>query len=492
MKIAVVGGGTAGFVAALILKTSFPQYTVDIIRSTKIGTIGVGEGSTEHWTAFIDYVGISAGQLVKEVDATFKTGIMFEGWGEKPYLQNVHDPFVGEHLGMPMAYAKLIGDNADPRELTGDYLWKNLTPFGKFIEERPNDTGVSQYHFNTAKLNDYLTKFSIDKGCTVVDDEIVDIQINELGEVGSLVGNKGSYNYDFYIDCTGFAKLLISKLGAKWNSYSKYLKMKEAIVFPTEYTNAIDPKGDEIPIWTLAKAMNAGWMFRIPVYGRKGNGYIFDSDYISAEEAQQEAEAYLGHGVEVAKHIKFDPGALDTPWIKNVCAIGLSASFVEPLEASSIGTSINQSFLLAQRIVNYNQATIDRYNTEVGAIMDNIRDFIALHYITPRRDTPFWRAVAETPLPDSLEKNLAIWKDRMPVADDLTSYTKKILFNEYNFAIVMHGLGLFNNEKIKNQYNTLPNSAQDYVQNRIQEKLSFDNIKAIPHRLMLDLLRRLV
>lgn len=492
MKIAVVGGGTAGFVAALILKTSFPQYKVDVIRSTKIGTIGVGEGSTEHWTAFMDYVGIQAGNLVKEVDATFKTGIMFEDWSETPYLQNVHDPFVGEHLGMPMMYAKLIGENVDPRDLTGDYLWKNETPFGKFIEERPNDTGVSQYHFNTAKLNDYLTKFAINKGCSVTDDEIIDIHLNDLGEVDKLVGNKGTYDYDFYIDCTGFAKLLISKLGAKWNSYSKYLKMKEAIVFPTEYTNAIDPRGDEIPIWTLAKAMNAGWMFRIPVYGRKGNGYIFDSDFITAEEAQKEAEAYLGHGVEVAKHIKFDPGALDKPWIKNVCAIGLSASFVEPLEASSIGTSINQSFLLAQRIVNYNEATIDRYNEEVGAIMDNIRDFIALHYISNRRDTPFWQAVSTVPLPESLEKNLAMWKDRMPVADDLTNKTKKVLFNEYNFAIVMHGLGLFNNDKILNQYNTLPEQVRDYVDNRCREKIEFDNIKAIPHKLMLDLLRRLV
>lgn len=492
MKIAVVGGGTAGFVSALILKTSFPQYEVDVIRSTKIGTIGVGEGSTEHWTAFMDYVGIQAGQLVKETDATFKTGIMFEDWGEKPYLQSVHDPFVGEHLGMPMMYAKLIGENVDPRDLTGDYLWKNETPFGKFIEERPNDTGVSQYHFNTHKLNDFLTRYSIESGINVLDDEIVDINISDANSITSLKGEKQNYHYDFYVDCTGFKRLLIDKMGAKWQSYSKYLKMKEAIVFPTEYTDAIDPRGNEVPIWTLAKAMDAGWMFRIPVYNRKGNGYIFDSDFIDAEQAQREVEAYLGHGVDVAKHIKFDPGALDRPWISNVCAIGLSASFVEPLEASSIGTSINQSFLLAQRLVNYNEATANRYNKEVGAIMDNIRDFIALHYISPRRDTPFWQAVAQMPLPESLENNLAMWKDRMPTADDLTDATKKVLFNEYNFAIVMHGLGLFDTQNILKQYNTLPNEVQDYVNNKCREKIDFDRIKSIPHKLMLDLLRRLV
>lgn len=492
MKIAVVGGGTAGFVSALILKTTFPAWEVDMIRSEKIGTIGVGEGSTEHWTAFMDYVGIQAGDLIKNTDATFKTGIMFEDWGEKPYLQNVHDPFVAEHLGTPFVFAKAIGENLDPRQLTGDYLWDNLTPFSKFIEERPNDTGVSQYHFNTHKLNEYLTEFAFQKGIKIFDDEIEEVLFDEYPHCHAIKGQNKNYEYDFYVDCTGFGRKIIGATDAKWQSYSKYLKMKEAIVFPTEYTDAIDPNGNDIPIWTLAKAMNAGWMFRIPVWGRKGNGYIFDSDFITAEEAKAEVESYLGHGVDVAKHIKFEPGCLDRPWIGNICAIGISANFVEPLEASSIGTSINQSFLLAGRIANYNQATSERYNTEVAAIMENIRDFIALHYVSPRRDTPFWQAVAETPLPDTLEKNLEMWKTRMPTSDDLTSHTTKVLFNEYNFALVLHGLGLFDTEAIKNQFDQYPDDIKGYAENKFREKFEFDQIKAIPHRTMLDLLRRLV
>lgn len=484
LKIAVVGGGTAGFVSALILKRTYPSLEIDVIRSTKIGTIGVGEGSTEHWSVFMDYVGIQTSELINECDATFKTGIMFEDWSSKPYLQSVHSPFVADQLGVPIAYAKLIGENVDPRDLTGDYLWDNMTPFSKFMEERPNDTGVSQYHFNTKKLNDFLTRKTQEMGCNVIDDEITDVIVTESNNVDYISSETERYKYDFYIDCTGFSKLLIGKLGAEWQSYSKYLKMKEAIVFPT-------PEEDEIPLWTLAKAMNSGWLFRIPVQGRKGNGYIFDSDFITAEEAQREAESYLGHGVEVAKNIKFDPGALDRPWIGNVCAIGLSASFVEPLEASSIGTSINQSFLLAQRIINYNKDTIDRYNLEVGAIMDNIRDFIALHYITERTDTPFWKAVSQTPIPDSLDKNLRMWKQRMPTVDDMTSYTKKVLFNEYNYAIVMHGLGLFDNKSILKQYEMMPEGAKQHVENSIQHKLQFDQSKTIPHKLMLQLLRRL-
>ena len=124
--------------------------------------------------------------------------------------------------------------------------------------------------------------------------------------------------------------------------------------------------------------------------------------------------------------------------------------------------------------------------------MDNIRDFIVLHYITKRRDTDFWKAVAEVEIPDSLANNLAMWRQRMPVADDFTSHTKKILFNEYNFALVMNGLELFDNKKIKMQYENLPQEVKDHTERLYQEKTEFDKIKAIPHKMMLDLLRRLV
>jgi 2-polyprenyl-6-methoxyphenol hydroxylase-like FAD-dependent oxidoreductase len=123
MKICVVGGGTAGFVSALILKSSYPSYTVDIIKSSNIPTIGVGEGSTEHWSRFMDFVGIQAGEMIKECDATFKTGIMFKDWGGRDYLQNVHSHYSADRNGFPIVYSKLMSQDVDPRKLTGDYLW---------------------------------------------------------------------------------------------------------------------------------------------------------------------------------------------------------------------------------------------------------------------------------------------------------------------------------------------------------------------------------
>ena len=483
MRICILGSGTAGFVTALILKNTYPNYEIDIISSSDVGIIGVGEGSTEHWARFIDYCGIHPHEIVKNCGATFKSGIMFKGWGSRDYLQGVEGNLVGAHNDTPMAYAKLIGEDCDPIDLVAHTTWNSEVPFNKFIDISPEEMPVTQYHFNTRELNTFLSDKCTQIGISQYDDKITEVVLDKNG-VDKLIGSS-EYNYDFYIDCTGFARLLIGKLGAEWQSYGQYLKMKRAIVFPT---------GDETeyPYWTLAQAMKYGWMFRIPVWGRKGNGYIFDSDYITDEEAKAEVEEYLGHTVDIAKTISFDPGALDKTWIQNVCAIGLSASFVEPLEASSIGTSIQQAFLLASRLHKYNQTTIDRYNEEVNAILENIRDFVLLHYMCDRDDTNFWINARSVELPESLKNNLEIWKNKLPISEDFNNKTSKVLFNEYNHALVLHGLGLFDTESIKQQFQNFPQAVKDYANRSVQNLRDTEsNVKTIPHKMMIDLIRML-
>jgi tryptophan halogenase len=482
-KLAVVGSGTAGLVAALIMKTSFPENDVEIICSKRIGIIGVGEGSTEHWENFAAYVGISTADMIKACDATFKIGIVFKDWGVPDYMHSIQEGYNLVCNGQyPYVYGKLISENVTSRRMSGEIFWENKIQ--KWFLDN-NRTPVAQYHFNTFKLNEFLTKIAIDRGIVIHHDEITDVILADDGSIDYLTSAESNYKYDFYIDCTGFKKFLISKLGAKWVSHKEYLKTNSAMVFQTEDT-------DNYNMWSLAQGMKYGWLFSTPTYGRWGNGYIYDDEFLTPDQAQAEVEEFLGRKITVGQHLKFDPGALDTPWIKNCCAIGLSSSFVEPLEASSIGTSIQQSFMLSLRLVNYNQTVVDKYNSTFTDIVHNIRDFILLHFVCPRRDTEFWRKLADVKLPESLENNLKVWKDKLPIEDDFPGSGRQLLFRASHFLLVLHGLKMFNIDSITTEFNSIPINLQKDAENTISDLENgnrIDQPDILTHKEMLTIIR---
>ena len=482
-KLAVVGGGTAGYVTALILKTRFPDMQIDVVYSKNIGIVGVGEGSTEHWKEFMQFVGIDLYTLIRETDATFKAGIMFKDWTDADYLHSVQTP-IDDRLGQyRYIYGRQIGLGLPSTSMSSERTWKNTV--GVNILNEKNSSPVNQYHFNTHKLNAFLSKIAVERGITLIEDEIKDLVINEHGNITTLRGEKQDYNYDFFIDSTGFRRVLISRLGAKWVSYGKYLKMKAAIAFPTEDT-------DNYNMWTLARAMDYGWMFRIPVWGRGGNGYIYDSDYITQDQAKAEAEAYLGHEIEIGKEFKFDPGALEKVWINNCVAVGLSANFVEPLEATSIGSSIQQAFLLMHRLTNYDQKVIDSYNNAVNDIMANIRDFVALHYVVKKNSSNFWKDIQQLELPGDLKDKLKFWKNRLPILEDFTG-SKYSLFYDANFILVMHGLGLFNTDAIKQEYEMLSKGVRDNADSVLANEEKFlKETNEITHKTMISIIRNVM
>jgi len=464
--ISVIGGGTAGLVAALILKTRFPRSNINLIRSKKIGIIGVGEGSTEHWNEFMKYIGVSFQTVIKHCDATFKSGIMFKGWSKEDYLHSIGPEADIKNGQYPTVYGALLSTGAPNQSFNPSLTWENKV-YDHFLD-KDSLSPYNQYHFSTHKLNDFLTKIAELRNIQVIDDEILDVVLDEQGNIDHLTGEAATYKSDFYIDSTGFRRLLISKLGAKWKSYGEYLKMKSAIVFPLGDTA-------EYNIWTTAQAMDYGWMFKIPVWGRSGNGYIFDSDYITPDQAKEEVEKFLGHEIEVGKHLTFDPGSLDNVWIKNCCAIGLCASFVEPLEATSIGTSIQQAFLLMHRLPNYDQKTIDKYNKDIDDILINIRDFVLLHYVTKKNNTQFWKDVSTIKLPDSLQTNLEKWQKNLPIADDFKGTTDYRMFSESHYLQILMGLKLFDLDKIRQEYSMMHPEMQRKAEDFIREKRTFQS-----------------
>jgi len=461
--ITVVGAGTAGLVSALILKTRFPHIDVKIVRSKKIGIIGVGEGSTEHWAEFLRYTNIDFKEIIGECDATFKCGVFFKNWGVDDYMHSLGGADINTTCGQTnVAFAKYISEQQSKKILNPLESWDHQVFSAEFsFEQSP----FNQYHFNTFKLNSLLERKCKQRNINIFDDEILDVKVDDQNNISFLVGEEQEHYSDFFIDSTGFSRILMKKLGATWQSYSDCLKVKAAITFQT-------PLEDEFNIYTLAEAKNAGWMFRIPVWDRYGNGYIYDSDFITREQAEEEMVNHFGRDIQIGREFKFDPGALDKVWVNNCCAVGLSSSFFEPLEATSIGSTIQQIFFLTHKLINYNQKTIDEYNKQVNSIFLNIRDFVFLHYLSGRSDTEFWKNISTVRIPDTLHYNLEKWEHKLPVQEDFTNTSNYRMFNASNFIQVLYGVNKFNIDSIKTEYQNLPLYFNNEANNNLKSKLN--------------------
>tara|TARA_B100000214_G_scaffold285815_1_gene215347 strand:- start:19 stop:1479 length:1461 start_codon:yes stop_codon:yes gene_type:complete len=441
-NIIVVGGGNAGYMSALILKASFPNKNIRIIQSKKIGTIGVGESSSEHIAEFCGYVGISKLDFILRAKATFKLGIYFENWAHEDFLHNV-DSFSGVSSTVRSHYAYLqsvVAGNKPNYEMNTCGNWLNQVPLNFFNDL--TQTPSNQFHFDTHALNQYLREICELKGITIIEDDIVGADVDaETGEIGSVNGCR-KYYADFFIDCSGFSKLLLGKtLGVKWKSYSEYLPINSAIAFATE-------EMDEYNMYTKATTRSAGWTWQIPTQGRTGNGYVFSDKYTNFDLAHDELERIFDREITVNKTFKFDPGRMEKAWYKNCYAVGLSQSFVEPLEATAMGSVIQQMFAFVHYFPSY---SVDECNEVVNNIFDNIFDYVQAHYLTKRDDVLFWRDIKNClRLTPSLEKTLDTWKKRFPLSGDIDC--KWGMFTEVNYIQILYGLKWFDTQSVAKEY----------------------------------------
>lgn len=437
-SVCILGGGTSGVVTALVLKRWYPTIDITMVESSNVGIVGVGEGSTEHWAQFMRVADIPLKELITETAATFKSGIKFENWNGdgKSYFHALHASYTEViPSGLPALMVALMANDAE-----------HLTTSGVLNSEHyfPLTTTVNQYHFDTYKLNTYLHKKCIERGIKSVDADIIDVELDEHGFVKSLVGtNQERFAADLFVDCSGFARVISSKLGSKWVDCGDYLPMNRAFAFPTE-------RQETIPSHTLSKALSSGWLWRIPTQERFGNGYVYCGDFISDDQAYEEAQKLYDKPIQVGKSFKFRAGYIDKFWIKNCVSVGLSGSFVEPLEATSIGTSIQQAFALGNVLVHWDHSDTkiaDKYNTHFEDVAKNIIDFVQLHYISKREDTEFWQQCKNIKLTDFNKEMVPYFKDAIP---SRMFFNKPfLLFSEQNWLQVMYGLKLFNLDKIK-------------------------------------------
>tara|TARA_R110000822_G_scaffold231688_1_gene363588 strand:- start:41 stop:1528 length:1488 start_codon:yes stop_codon:yes gene_type:complete len=400
-SIVVVGGGTAGWMAALMAKQVYPTMKVTVIESSDIGILGAGEGTTPHFVNFLDYVGIAITDIVGDAALTFKNSIKFDNWNGdgKAY----HHPFdsVGDldpfnyQNGLLVDTVLDAGLNLDSISIASLLENTHRVPAmfkNKVLEKNENllhnvdflcNWGI---HFDANKMAGALSRIGIQRGIERIDAEVVSCETVD-GSICKLFLKNGKFKkVDFLFDCTGFArKFLGGELKATWESFSDFLPMKQAVPFFLPHDNNVDARTDAI-------AMKYGWVWKIPVRDRYGCGYVFDSDYITAEEALAEASEYFSVKLESPRVFKFSAGCYRETLIGNCMAAGLSQGFVEPLEATSLMTS----FLSLRAMFEFgifaerSEVAVQRFNKKIFDRNVAIADFIHMHYLTSRNDSPFW------------------------------------------------------------------------------------------------------
>ena len=428
-NIVIVGGGTAGWSTAhnFLNKTSH-RVKVTVIAAPEIPIIGVGESTTGQFNGLINLknsiTGLNEKEFLKETQSTFKLGIKHTDWhtiGQSfysPLADTYSDHYSYPHPNYDNYRIYHIANNLPYDEtlqsqlmINGRLHYQNNKSVYAHLKR---NFGVA-YHLDTYKVGSYLKRKAIAlKKCRYIEDQIVSFKQDAKGFIKSVKTKKGkTIKGDLFIDCSGFARVLINKaFKNKFISYQDNLLVNRALTF--------NIKAKKIKNYTHAWAQRYGWLWQIPTQQRLGCGYVYSDNFINADKAQQEIESVLGYKVTPQKDIKFHTGRLENFWIKNVLSIGLSSAFIEPLEATSIHTTLLQ---VNHFIENYYKEDLpfecellpQQYNSEVSQLWDTTRDFIIFHYITPRKDTRFWiEASSEERRSDKLKNLLNIWKHRMP------------------------------------------------------------------------------
>ena len=421
-NIVIVGGGTAGWMAAAALSRVLGQSCrIRLIESDLIGIIGVGEATVPHIKAFNNLLRIDEADFVRRTQGSFKLGIQFVDWCRigDTYVHGFGTS-IGPDLGLlPFHQYWIKAWLAGRAKEIGAYTLNTVAATrGKFMvsaSDLPPASPLSNiayaYHFDAALYAKYLRAYAEQRGVQRTEG-IVDqvIQHPESGFVESVRLNSGeTIAGDLFLDCTGFRGLLIEEtLHTGYLDFTHWLPCDRAIAVPCEKVAPPTP-------YTRSTARKAGWQWRIPLQHRTGNGYVYSSQYLSDDEAAATLLANLdGRALAEPKPLRFTTGRRRKAWNKNVVALGLASGFLEPLESTSIHliqSGISKLLELFPREGNYD-VLADKYNARIAFEFDRIRDFLVLHYhATERDDTPFWNYCRTMSIPPELQARINLFRD---------------------------------------------------------------------------------
>ncbi|MDO3382031.1 tryptophan halogenase family protein [Gilvimarinus algae] len=437
-KVVIAGGGTAGWMAACALVSQLGHcLDITLVESEEIPTVGVGEATIPTMQTFHLLLQLSEQEFMRATHATFKLGIEFENWGA---LGDKYFHSFGE-TGREFWAGQFQHFWLRSRKEGSEYQYADYSAeaqaakAGKFAITKNPRLGFA-YHLDAGLYAKYLRQVSESRGVTRIAGTIQQVVLHDNGFIKALrLADGAEVEGDLFIDCSGFRGLLIEQaLHTGYEDWSHYFLCDRAVAVQTRST------GEPLP-YTRSIAHEAGWQWRIPLQHRVGNGLVFASKYMSDDQAQDLLLRNVsGSTLNEPRVIGFKPGRRRKSWNKNCVALGLSSGFIEPLESTSIHL-VSSALVRLMRMIpftGFHQVDIDEFNRQSSAELDNLRDFIILHYKqTDRNDSEFWRYCRSMTVPQTLQTRMDIYRDSGRIF-----WSADELFTVNSWNQVMLGQGL--------------------------------------------------
>ncbi|UVO51870.1 tryptophan 7-halogenase [Sphingomonas sp. SUN019] len=450
-SIVILGGGTAGWMAACLMAKAWPASTITVIESPDIGIVGVGEGSTPQLRAFFRTLGIAEADWMPAANATYKVGIEFRGWSDASGYDRYFHPFASdvdvhtEGAFHAAHHARRTGHDVpahpDRFFLNTRLAREGLGPIA--AETFPFDAAYG-YHFDAHLVGAVLREHAIGRGVRHLPRTVVHTSVDESGNIRKLSLGDEEVSADIFVDCSGFRSVLAQQaLGVPFVNFGENLFNDRAVVMPTSAEAATKP-------YTTATAMKNGWVWDIPLTSRTGNGYVYSSRYCDPDGAEAELRAHLGVGDDgTARHLEMKVGRVADTWRGNCLAVGLAQGFIEPLEATAlhIVQATVEGFIESYEDGGFTPEHRSTFNATIARRYEGIRDYIVAHYrMNQRTDTPYWcDNAAHDRLSDSLKSLMTAWFTGRDLTAEIAHQDIARYYAPLSWGCLFAGYGTFPN-----------------------------------------------
>lgn len=465
-SIIIVGGGSAGWITAgriAACHQNNPELQITLVESPSIGTIRVGEGTWPTMRSTLMKIGISETDFMRECDASFKQGAKFAKWHT-----GHDDDFYYHPLMLPQGFQK--GELASQWQASFANGGSNQMSFSETVchQEAICEQGLAPklittpeyasvvnyaYHLDAGKFAEFLKKHCITNlGIKHVLADVTGVIPADNDDIKAIeTKQSGQLEADLFVDCSGFASLLLGQhYQVPFVDCNDVLFVDNALAVQVPYAKQDSPVASH----TISTGQDAGWIWDIGLTSRRGVGYVYSSRHTSEAQAEQTLHNYVGSAMKdlTVKKIPIRPGHRQLFWKNNCVAVGLSAGFLEPLEASALVLVELSAEMIAEQLPVCREVmdiTAKRFNETFLYRWQRIIDFLKLHYVLTERPEPFWQdnKMLET-IPESLQELMKLWQYRSPGDQDFTSNNE--VFPAASYQYVLYGMGFKTDYRWKN------------------------------------------